>query len=244
MLQQCSPVSLTRAPSSAAPVVRGDTEDAPTAPFRRASDTFARLPMFFMDFYGSTALEDVLHAMRGAAQTHGIQHVVLDNLQFMLSGQERSNFDKYDLLDKSIAAVRSFVTRHNVHVTLVIHPRKEDDDTLLGLSSVLGTSKATQEADNVIILQKVGATRFLDIKKNRHDGELGKIYFTYDRDSLTVSEIPRESIDEPRFAKAGPKPHKFTTSKSLSHNTTPFKGGPPIRRPVPDGDMQDVLSDK
>jgi hypothetical protein len=54
---------------------------------------------------------------------------------------------------QSVHKLRMFATDRGVHITLVIHPRKEDESTLLTLSSVFGTGKATQEADNVIILQ-------------------------------------------------------------------------------------------
>ena len=47
-----------------------------------------------------------------------------------------------------------FASNKNVHVTLVIHPRKENEGSDLNISSVFGSAKATQEADNVIILQK------------------------------------------------------------------------------------------
>lgn len=40
-----------------------------------------------------------------------------------------------------------------MHVSLVIHPRKEADNSSLGMSSVFGSAKATQEADNVFIIQ-------------------------------------------------------------------------------------------
>lgn len=40
-----------------------------------------------------------------------------------------------------------------VNIILVIHPRKDDDRMPLGISSIFGTAKATQEADMVIILQ-------------------------------------------------------------------------------------------
>lgn len=36
---------------------------------------------------------------------------------------------------------------------LVIHPRKEDDAVPLGMSSIFGSAKATQEADLVMLLQ-------------------------------------------------------------------------------------------
>lgn len=40
-----------------------------------------------------------------------------------------------------------------VNIILVIHPRKEEEDVKLTMSSIFGTAKATQEADLVLILQ-------------------------------------------------------------------------------------------
>ena len=45
----------------------------------------------------------------------------------------------------------------------------------MGLSSVFGTAKATQEADCVVIIQNDGELKYLDVKKNRYDGELGVV---------------------------------------------------------------------
>jgi hypothetical protein len=53
-------------------------------------------------------------------------------------------FDKFDVQDKALDRFRSFATRHDVHLTLVIHPRKEAEDEPLSLSSVFGSAKATQ----------------------------------------------------------------------------------------------------
>ena len=47
---------------------------------------------------------------------------------------------------------RRFATAHNCHVTLVIHPRKESEESL-SANSIFGGAKATQEADNVILIQ-------------------------------------------------------------------------------------------
>lgn len=41
---------------------------------------------------------------------------------------------------------------YNCHVTMVIHPRKERTEELT-TSSIFGSAKATQEADNVLIIQ-------------------------------------------------------------------------------------------
>lgn len=65
-------------------------------------------------------------------------------------------------------------------MTLVVHPRKEDETSKLSISSFFGSAKATQEADTVIIIQNdANRRKYLDVKKNRFDGTLGysPIYF-------------------------------------------------------------------
>lgn len=146
-------------------------------------------PIYFMDYFGSTPLETILDSMNQAVNDHQIQHIILDNLQFMLSGQySNGSFDKFDLTDRTVAALRNFATNKNVHITLVIHPRKEMDDTPLGLASVSGTAKATQEADNVIILQKIGDSRYIDVKKNRFDGLIGSVPIKFDSNARLILE--------------------------------------------------------
>lgn len=117
-----------------------------------------------LSYYGATDVDRVLDAMEYAIHVHDIEHVVIDNLQFMLSDHStaRRGFDRLDLQDAAIAKFRQFATTHNVHVTLVIHPRKEAHGQSLSLSSVFGTAKATQEADNVLILQDADGVRSPD----------------------------------------------------------------------------------
>lgn len=52
------------------------------------------------------------------------------------------------LFQQIIQKLRKFATLHNVHLTLVIHPRKEDIGENLTTNSIYGGAKATQEADN------------------------------------------------------------------------------------------------
>jgi len=53
-------------------------------------------------------------------------------------------------------------------------------------SSVFGTAKATQEADNLIVIQRGKRYRYLDVKKNRFDGELGIVPYRFDKNSGRV----------------------------------------------------------
>ena len=66
-----------------------------------------------------------LQAMSHAAYVHDIQHIIVDNLQFLVGySDEQTNLSRFSVYDKFISAFRKFATYNNCHVTLVIHPRK------------------------------------------------------------------------------------------------------------------------
>ena len=72
--------------------------------------------------------------------------------------------------------LRKLATEKNVHIYLVIHPKKLEDEYALTIGSIFGTAKVTQEADSVVILQKlqVGNLRKFELRKNRFDGTVGE----------------------------------------------------------------------
>lgn len=157
-----------------------------TQVFEDAWADFEReIPISMMAFHGSTQMTEVLDVMRHAVYTQDVTHIILDNLQFMLSGQA-SGLEKFELQEHVIAALRSFATEHTCHVTLVVHPRKEDDGAPLTTASIYGAAKVTQEADNVLILQNefAGKPKYIDIKKNRFSGDLGQIPVFFNKDQL------------------------------------------------------------
>ncbi|TRY62956.1 hypothetical protein TCAL_13733, partial [Tigriopus californicus] len=116
------------------------------------ADRFQRLPMYYLAFHGSQKVDLVLDAMGHAVYIYDISHVIIDNIQFMM-GMSAKGVDRFYTQDLIIERFRKFATLHNVHVTLVIHPRKENEDHL-STNSIFGGAKATQEADNVILLQE------------------------------------------------------------------------------------------
>lgn len=157
--------------------------------FDQWADSFEKLPMFFMNFFGSTPVERIFDTMDYAYYTHDVSHFVLDNLQFMTSGQARGN-EIFDIQDQAIKKFRDFASSRNVHVSLVIHPRKSDsDDRPLGMNDIFGTGKAMQETDNIIIIQSQGEQRYLDFKKNRFSGDLGKIPYWFDKETYLIREL-------------------------------------------------------
>ncbi|MBN3295933.1 PEO1 protein, partial [Amia calva] len=155
------------------------------------ADKFEDLPLYFMTFHGQQNIRTVLDTMHHAVYVYDISHVVIDNLQFMM-GQENLSVDKFAMQDHIIGAFRKFATNSNCHVTLIIHPRKEEDDKDLQTASIFGSAKASQEADNVLILQEkklvsCPGRRALQVAKNRFDGDVGIFPLEFQKTSLTFS---------------------------------------------------------
>ncbi|KAJ0060033.1 hypothetical protein NL108_002817, partial [Boleophthalmus pectinirostris] len=104
------------------------------------ADKFEELPLYFMTFHGQQNIKTVLDTMQHAVYLYDINHVIIDNLQFMM-GQENLTVDKFAVQDHIIAAFRKFATNSSCHVTLIIHPRKEEDDRELQTASIFGSAK-------------------------------------------------------------------------------------------------------
>uniref|UniRef100_A0A7S4QPK6 SF4 helicase domain-containing protein n=3 Tax=Ditylum brightwellii TaxID=49249 RepID=A0A7S4QPK6_9STRA len=191
-----------------------------------------------MTFHGGSDVDDVLDAMEYAAYVKDVQHIILDNMQFMITRNNvssgkwggNSHFDKFDMQDVAIEKFRKFATDKNVHLTLVVHPRKEDEGTKLGISSIYGGAKATQEADTVLILQVDGRRKYLDVKKNRFDGTLGHCPLFFQRKSgryaeqlevgASAAKIVKKEVVAPR------KESRKEIKSSSSSMNTPKKSYP------------------
>lgn len=128
-----------------------------------------------------------------------VQHIILDNMQFMISRinsrrgsiDSSSTFDKFDVQDVAIEKFRKFATDRNVHITLVVHPRKQQESVKLSIDSIYGSAKATQEADTVMILQvEPGGKKYVEVKKNRFNGDLGYVNLHFDRHSGRYADKP------------------------------------------------------
>lgn len=178
------------------------------------ADKFQDLPLYFMKFHGGSDVDDVIDAMEYSVYVHDVQHIILDNMQFMMSRNTRgfSNFDKFDMQDIAIEKFRRFATEHNVHVTLVVHPRKENEGDRLGMSSFYGSAKATQESDNVLILQQDGNRKFIEVKKNRFDGTTGYCPLHFD----FISKRYTDSAD----AVVPPPSNNLNSYSSTNNNLT------------------------
>ncbi len=110
----------------------------------------------------------------------------------MLSEQAYGH-NKFDLQDTVVSKLRKLATNLNVHIFLVVHPKKVEDDCNLNSSSIYGSSKITQEADNVLILQKsldnTPNFRRLQLVKNRYNGRTGETSLAFDPNTRRYFEL-------------------------------------------------------
>ncbi|CAG7729053.1 unnamed protein product [Allacma fusca] len=163
------------------------------------ADEFNKLPLYFMTFHGPQSFKQVLQAMRVTSKKYDIEHVVIDNLQFMLgTGENGGQHDRFWQQDIVIGAFRKFCNERNCHVTLVVHPRKEQSEGDLTNSSIFGGVKVTQEADNILILQDRRLTtpkgkKYLQVTKNRFSGDLGMFPIEFDKERLCFSSQRKAS---------------------------------------------------
>jgi twinkle protein len=169
----------------------------------KIANNFEELPMHFLTFHGGSDIDEVLDAVHYSIHVYGVKHIILDNLQFMISRRNlQTPFDKFDVQDVAVEKFRQVATDMNVHVTLVVHPRKETEGNRLGISSIFGSAKVTQEADLILILQNEGAKKFLEVKKNRYDGTLGSCTLHFDPLSCRyvddISRLTSNSRSQPR----------------------------------------------
>ena len=161
--------------------------------FDTVAESFQKLPMYFSTFHGAAEVDAVLEAMAHAVYVHDIAHVIIDNIQFMI-GSRNGSMDRFSQQDVAIERFRKFATLHNCHVTLVIHPRKDAEGEMLSVHSVYGGGKATQEADNVLLLQEEQSEdsffkkKYIELVKNRFAGDLGIVPLAFTKPFLTMSK--------------------------------------------------------
>ncbi|XP_071956138.1 twinkle mtDNA helicase-like isoform X2 [Antedon mediterranea] len=191
------------------------------AVFDEWADKMELLPLYFLDFHGQQNMKAVIEAMTHAVYVHDIEHVIIDNLQFMVGSSDKTVSDRFAMYDAIIATFRTFATRNNCHVTLVIHPRKEKDSDELQTASIFGSAKASQEADNVLILQdrrltSVRGKKYIQVAKNRFDGDLGVVPLYFDKDSLCMSAPAKIRNKKPPKLKKDGEETDIIGAKSIS----------------------------
>uniref|UniRef100_A0A914BZC2 SF4 helicase domain-containing protein n=1 Tax=Acrobeloides nanus TaxID=290746 RepID=A0A914BZC2_9BILA len=130
------------------------------------------------------SINAIANSIREQVISGNIQHVVIDNLQFVvglstLHKENLSFMERVNLQDRFVGLLRSIASDFGPHITLVVHPRKSAVDESLNVQDVAGSARITQEADNLLVIQrrrddvdKRKYRKFLYILKNRYGRKL------------------------------------------------------------------------
>ncbi|KAL5968681.1 Twinkle protein mitochondrial [Taenia solium] len=151
------------------------------------------VPIFFLNTHGRPSEKE---ALEESIKRDAIEHVILDNLQFMMGcAGSRGMEEKFQRQDRFVERLRGFATDTGAHLTLVVHPRKVDNDNLLTINSLYGGGKIGQEADNILLIQEEVDTavpkKYLQIVKNRYDGTVGKMDLHFNRSRMSFKPSSR-----------------------------------------------------
>lgn len=89
--------------------------------------------------------------------------------------------EKFTRQDRFVERLRAFSTDSGAHLTLVVHPRKVEDDHLLSIASLYGGGKISQEADNIMLVQEEIGTavpkRYLQVGHVTYFKSVDKFYY-------------------------------------------------------------------
>lgn len=82
----------------------------------------------------------------------GCKVAFIDNLNFLLDGG--SGGKMLEEMDRVVHSLIIFAKRNPIHLFLVMHPRKTEDERVTSLFDIKGSSTAVQEAHNVFLLNR------------------------------------------------------------------------------------------
>jgi archaellum biogenesis ATPase FlaH len=207
-----------------------------------------RVPVQFMNFFGSTDVSEVIDVMKNAVQVQDVRHVIIDNLQYMVSGAglgpnwgktntAYSNLNKFETMEKALDQFRAFATNQKIHLSIVVHPRKVPENSMLTIDSIMGTAKASQEADNVMVIQKTeSGKKLLDVKKNRYLGSLGKMQLGFEpRMKCFFDQGLAPSLSDPFPSSSSSSNHSFASSSFAATSASFISSSPSINNGTSDG---------
>lgn len=134
--------------------------------------------------------ENIIRTFEYAVRKHGCSVFLLDNLMVVDFEETRNNQENYYRAQSGFTGrLVEFAKKHEVHVHLVVHPRKTQGKSgISDADDVGGSGDITNRADNVISMerlseeksQELGYCTVLRVIKNRDFGETVKLALDYD----------------------------------------------------------------
>lgn len=118
--------------------------EMPTKEYIEAISDWTNDKLWIYDFTGNTETKHMLEVFAYAKQTYGIDVFIIDSLMRCGIADDDHNAQK-DFVGK----LCDFKNKHDCHIHLVTHPRKNKDETLIpGKMDICGSGSISNQADN------------------------------------------------------------------------------------------------
>lgn len=122
--------------------------DTPSIEYAKKIKEFINNGVWIFNEYGTAKSKKILEVFEYAMRKYGITHFVVDSLAKCGFAE-----DDYNNQKSFVDALMEFAGKHNVHVHLVVHIRKkEDENKIPGKMDIKGTGAISDMVSNVFIL--------------------------------------------------------------------------------------------
>ncbi|MFM0100305.1 toprim domain-containing protein [Paraburkholderia nemoris] len=157
--------------------------------------------MWVFNLVGTASIDRLLIVFTYGYKRYGIRHFVIDSL--MMTDVLEDGAGAMTSQKEAVRKLAAFARMHGVHVHLVAHPRKgQDERRAPGKMDVSGSSKLTDAADNVFAIwsaQKQDGDpttdepdAYLELLKHRNgEQQRRKLALFFNRDSMQFSTSDR-----------------------------------------------------
>lgn len=115
-------------------------------------------------------VEQLIHDIQYMVDTHGVKVAMIDNLNFFM--QVKSAGDAIVEMDRVIHELIMFCKRCDVHIIMVMHPKKTDGGRVESEFDIKGSSTSVQEAQNVLLFNRPTNQMVADGVANFGDREI------------------------------------------------------------------------
>lgn len=151
---------------------------------------------------GKNDEECLFEIMEYAYKRHNVKRFILDNLKTIrFGGQNEDNF--YRLQGMFVNRCKSFARQYNVHIDLVVHPKKTGGKDFLDDEDVGGSADIIDLADNIITVSRLTENMYekasaREKEEMRHKDHPGEAYDEWVKNCVLVVKKNREYGDTDR----------------------------------------------
>jgi twinkle protein len=171
----------------------------PTAAYRDKFLDSVAGKLWLYDQQGETTPARVIAVITYCAEQLGVTQFIVDSMMKVIADE-----DDYNAQKRFVGALHALARDLNVHIHLVTHARKrEDENKRPGKQDNKGTGAAVDQTDNFVAVFKLpkkdpltdtGPTHCLYIDKQRHGDFEGTLALWFDERSLQFKESPFDRV--------------------------------------------------